>query len=92
MPKGLEVWFGSHESGTYGYLGYDLPWKDVVNGNIPQTLYIPDGCNLTLTNMKILSSVRIVVENGGKLTLSDSVVQGIVDVKDGGTFSMNYDS
>lgn len=92
VPKGLEVWFGSHESGTYGYLGYDLPWKDVVNGNIPQTLYIPDGCNLTLTNMKILSSVRIVVENGGKLTLSDSVVQGIVDVKDGGTFSMNYDS
>lgn len=92
VPKGLEVWFGSHESGTYGYLGYDLPWKDVVNGNIPQTLYIPDGCNLTLTNMEILSSVRIVVEKGAKLTLSDSVIQGIVDVKDGGTFSMNYDA
>ena len=61
-------------------------------GTIPQTLYIPDGCDLTLTNMKVLSSVRIVVEKGGKLTLNDSVVQGIIDLKDGGTFSMNYDA
>ena len=92
VPAGLEVWFGSHESGTYGYLGYDIPWADVKAGKIPQTLYIPNGCNLTLTNMEILSSVRIVVENGGKLTLSDSVVQGIIDVQSGGTFSMNYDA
>ena len=92
VPFDLEVWFGSHESGTYGYLGYDIPWADVKAGNIPQTLYIPAGCNLTLTNMEILSSVRIVVENGGKLTLSDSVVQGIIDVQSGGTFSMNYDA
>ena len=92
VPKNLEAWFGSHQSGTYGYLGYDLPWKQVTNGEIPQTLYIPDGCNLTMTNMEILSSVRIVVESGGKLTLSDSVVQGIIDVQNGGTFSMNYDS
>ena len=79
-------------SGTYGYLGYDLPWKQVVSGDIPQTLYIPEGCNLTLTNMEILSSVRIVIENGGNLTLDDSVVQGIIDVQSGGTFSMNYSS
>ena len=92
VPKDLEAWFGSHTSGTYGYLGYDIPWKKVVSGDIPETLYIPAGCNLTLTNMEVLSSVRIVVENGGKLTLSDSVVQGIIDVKSGGTFSMNYDS
>lgn len=92
VPKDLEAWFGSHQSGTYGYLGYDLPWKQVTNGEIPQTLYIPAGCNLTMTNMEILSSVRIVVESGGKLTLSDSVVQGIIDVQNGGTFSMNYDS
>ena len=92
VPKDLEAWFGSHVSGTYGYLGYDLPWKQVVSGDIPQTLYIPEGCNLTLTNMKILSSVRIVIENGGKLTLDDSVVQGIIDVQSGGTFSMNYSS
>ena len=92
VPKDLEVWFGSHQSGTYGYLGYDITWDQVKAGNIPQTLYIPDGCSLTLTNMEILSSVRIVVESGGKLTLSDSVVQGIIDVQGGGTFSMNYDA
>lgn len=92
IPKDLEVWFGSHQSGTYGYLGYDITWDQVKAGNIPQTLYIPDGCSLTLTNMEILSSVRIVVESGGKLTLSDSVVQGIIDVQSGGTFSMNYDA
>lgn len=92
IPKDLEVWFGSHQSGTYGYLGYDITWDQVKAGKIPQTLYIPDGCSLTLTNMEILSSVRIVVESGGKLTLSDSVVQGIIDVQGGGTFSMNYDA
>ena len=92
VPKDLEVWFGSHQSGTYGYLGYDMTWDQVKAGKIPQTLYIPDGCSLTLTNMEILSSVRIVVESGGKLTLSDSVVQGIIDVQGGGTFSMNYDA
>lgn len=92
VPKDLEVWYGSHESGTYGVLGYDIAWDDVKAGDIPQTLYIPNGCNLTLMNMKVLSSVRIVVENGGKLTLRDSTVQGIIDVQSGGTFSMNYDS
>ena len=92
VPKDLEVWFGSHQSGTYGYLGYDIAWDQVKAGNIPQTLYIPNGCSLTLTNMEILSSVRIVVEHGGKLILSDSVVQGIIDVQGGGTFSMNYDA
>lgn len=92
VPKDLEVWYGSHTSGTYGVLGSDIAWDAVKAGNIPQTLYIPNGCNLTLMNMKVLSSVRIVVENGGKLTLRDSVVQGIIDVQNGGTFSMNYDS
>ena len=92
VPADLEAWFGSQVSGTYGYLGYDLAWEEVEKGNIPQTLYIPKGCNLTLTNMEVLSSVHIIVENGGKLTLSDSVVQGIIDVQSGGTFSMNYDS
>ena len=92
VPEKLEVWYGSHQSGTYGYLGYDQEWEKVETGEIPQTLYIPNGCNLTLVNMEILSSVRIVVENGGKLTLRNSTVQGIIDVQSGGTFSMNYDS
>lgn len=35
VPADLEVWFGSHESGTYGYLGYDLAWDEVEAGNIP---------------------------------------------------------
>ena len=92
VPEKLEVWYGSHESGTYGVLGYDIAWDNVEAGKIPQTLYIPEGCNLTLMNMEILSSVHIVVENGGKLTLRDSTVQGIIDVQGGGTFSMNYNS
>ena len=90
VPKDVKAWYGSHTSGMYGYLGYDISWDDVVEGKIPQTLYIPRGCDLTFVNMEVLSSVRIVVENGGKLTLQDSVVQGIIEVKDGGTFSMNY--
>ena len=90
VPQKVKAWYGSHTSGIYGYLGYDIPWDDVVAGRIPQTLYIPGGCDLTFVNMEVLSSVRIVVENGGKLTLQDSVVQGIIEVEDGGTFSMNY--
>lgn len=90
VPQEVKAWYGSHTSGTYGYLGYDIPWDDVLADKIPQTLYIPSGCDLTFVNMEILSSVRIVVENGGKLTLQDSVVQGIIEVENGGTFSMNY--
>ncbi len=90
VPEKVKAWYGSSESGLYGNLGYAIPWEDVENGNIPQTLYIPSGCNLTLVNMEIQSSVRIVVEDGGKLILRDSVVQGIIDVQSGGTFSMNY--
>ncbi len=86
VPAEIKAWYGSHTSGTYGELGY------AVSDYIPrQTLTIPAGCNLTLVNMKILSSVRIIVENGGKLTLRDSSVFGIIEVNHGGTFSMNYD-
>lgn len=88
VPKDIKAWYGSHTSGTYGKLGYAVGNNDAPT----QTLIVPDGCDLTLVNMDILSSVKIVVEDGGKLTLQDSVVQGIVEVEDGGTFSMNYDS
>lgn len=90
VPTDLKAWYGSHQSGTYGKLGYDLAWEKVEAGEIPQTLYIPNGCTLTMVNMEVLSSVHVVVENGGKLILEDSSVQGIVDVQSGGTFSMNY--
>lgn len=88
VPAQIKAWFGSHTSGTYGKLGYALR-----NGLEPiQTLLIPAGCDLTLVNMDVLSSVRIVVQAGGKLTLQDSAIQGVVEVEKDGTFSMNYDS
>lgn len=86
VPQDIKAWYGSHTSGTYGKLGYAIPEGAATT----QTLRVPSGCNLTLVNMDMLSSVKIVVENGGKLVLRDSVVQGIVEVEDGGTFSMNY--
>ena len=85
VPKDIKAWYGSHTSGTYGELGY------AVDGSPVQTLIVPDGCNLTLVNMKVFSSVNIVVENGGKLVLRDSSIHGNIEVKNGGKFSSNYD-
>lgn len=86
VPKDIKAWYGSHTSGTYGELGYAVS----EGADTTQTLIIPEGCNLTFVNMDILSSVRIVVENGATLSLRDSTVQGIIDVKSGGKFTMNY--
>lgn len=88
VPKDIKAWYGSHTSGTYGELGYAVP----QGADTTQTLVVPAGCNLTLVNMDVLSSVRILVQNGGVLSLRDSVVQGVVEVQSGGAFSMNYDS
>lgn len=88
VPKDIKAWYGSHTSGTYGYLGYAIDQDKETT----QTLIIPEGCDLTIVNMDIWSSVKIVVEKGAKLSLHDSVVQGMIEVQDGGTFSMNYDS
>ena len=85
VPKDIKAWYGSHTSGTYGELGY------AVEGNPVQTLIVPDGCNLTLVNMKVFSSVNIVVKNGGKLVLRDSSIHGNIEVENGGKFSSNYD-
>ena len=87
VPEDIKAWYGSHTSGTYGELGYAIS----EGTESTQTLIVPSGCNLTFVNMDILSSVRLVVEDGATLVLRDSVVQGIVDVKNGGCFSMNYD-
>lgn len=86
VPEDLKAWYGSHTSGTYGKLGYAIPEGTMQT----QTLVLPKGCNLTLVNMDIRSSVKILVQDGAKLTLRDSVVQGAVEVENGGTFSMNY--
>ena len=86
VPADVKAWYGSHTSGTYGELGYAVSEGTAQK----QTLMLPKGCNLTLVNMDILSSVKIIVENGAKLILRDSVIQGVVEVQNGGTFSMNY--
>lgn len=86
VPADVKAWYGSHTSGTYGKLGYAVPESTLQ----PQTLILPKGCDLTLVNMDMLSSVKIVVQDGAKLTLRDSVIQGAVEVESGGTFSMNY--
>lgn len=81
VPVGLHDIYGSHESGVYGIVGKG------ENGNFgTETLTIPAGADVTLHNMKIYSSVKIVVEKGGKLTLDDSVAYGAVEVN-GGTLS-----
>lgn len=88
VPADLKAWYGSHASGTYGELGYAIS----EGAETTQTLVVPKDCNLTLVNMKVLSSVRVVVEDGAMLSLRDSSIHSIVDVQGGGTLSVNYDS
>ena len=86
VPVGLHDIYGSHESGVYGIIGKG------ENGNFgTETLTIPAGADVTLHNMKIYSSVKIVVKKGGKLTLDDSVAYGAVEVN-GGTLSARNSS
>ncbi|MFM1541092.1 hypothetical protein EQF91_03680 [Helcococcus ovis] len=85
VPKEIKAIYGSHKSGTYGVLG------KYSNEGTKQTLILDSDTNLTLVNMKVKSSVKIVVKKGAKLNLIDSSIYGIIDVEDGGTFSMNFD-
>lgn len=87
VPVGLHDIYGSHESGVYGIIGKG------ENGNFgTETLTIPAGADVTLHNMKIYSSVKIVVEKGGKLTLDDSVAYGAVEVNRGTLSAKNSSS
>lgn len=87
VPTTLTDIYGSHESGTYGTIGKG------ENGNFgTETLTIPAGADVTLHNMKVLSSVKIVVEKGAKLTLDDSVAYGTVEVNGGTVSAMNSSS
>lgn len=84
IPTTLKNVYGSHESGLYGQIGN--------NGSVgTDTITIPSGCNVTFENMKFNSSVKLVVEKGGSLTLSDSVAFGQVIVN-GGTLTMKNSS
>ena len=86
VPTNLKLWFGSRESGKYSNLGYAIK----ENEQPTQTLVVTG--EPYLINMKILSSVNIVVKDGGKLNLSDSSVYGKVTVENGGTLEINYDN
>ena len=86
VPKDLKAWFGSHESGTYGELGKETLEKT------NQTLVVGEGTNLTIKNMKILGSVKIIVKDGGILNLDDSVVFGKIEVSNGGKLDVNYNT
>lgn len=86
VPTAVKAWYGSHTSGTYGELGF------VAADEIPtQTLIVDKNTNLTLVNMKVLSSVKIIVRNGGVLNLMDSSVHGKIEVENGGKLQVNYD-
>ncbi len=87
IPTWMHDIYGSHESGVYGSIGKG------ENGNFAsETLTIPAGADVTLHNMKINSSVKIVVEAGGKLTLDDSVAYGTVEVNGGVLSAKNSSS
>ena len=86
VPAQIRTWSGT--TGARGTLGYALP-----EGREPvQTLLVPAGCDLTMEHMDLLGSVKVVVQSGGRLTLRNTTVEGVVEVEKGGSFSMNYDN
>ena len=87
-PKDIKAWYGSHSTGTYAEVGNII---SLSNGDQPShSLIIPSGANLTLLNTRIHSDVKVVVENGAKLTLRQSTIEGIIEIQNGGTFSVDY--
>lgn len=85
IPTWLHHIYGSHTSGLYGQIG------NASDAAASDTLVIPAGADVTLENIKINSSVKIVVEKGGKLTLTDSCAFGPIEVN-GGTLTLNRSS
>lgn len=101
VPKNINLWQGSHESGTYGQLGLILPISENPDKNkfqyrpdeerIPiQNFVLEEGTNLTLVNMKVFSGVNIIVKKGATLNVHDSSIYGRITV-DGGRLRINYD-
>lgn len=84
VPTWLREIWGSHESGVYGQIGSGE--KDYAS----ETLLIPAGADVKISNMKISSSVHVVVCQGARLTLDNSVVYGPMDVY--GTLSTAIES
>lgn len=87
VPPEIKAWYGSNTRGVYGRLGEGLEQDKPTK----HTLIIPSGANLTMVNMIVNSSVKIVVKNGAKFSLKDTSIYGKVVVENGGTFSMNHE-
>lgn len=85
VPTWLHHIYGSHTSGLYGQIG------NATEDFASDTLTIPAGADVTLENMKVNSSVKIIVEKGAKLTITDSAVFGPIEVN-GGTLTLNDSS
>ena len=85
IPTWLHRIYGSHESGLYGQIG------NATNDFASDTITIPAGADVALENIKVNSSVKIVVEKGARLTLTDSVAFGPIEVN-GGTLTLNRSS
>lgn len=79
-PANIQKVLGSDTSGTYATVGN-------AKSMATEIITIPEGADVTFTNMKFLRSVKFVVNKGAKLTLDDSVTYGPIEVN-GGTFSM----
>ncbi|WP_455257062.1 S-layer homology domain-containing protein [Peptoniphilus asaccharolyticus] len=101
VPKNINLWQGSHESGTYGQLGLifnlsDNPKREKFEykpeeDRIPiQNFVLQEGSNLTLVNMKVFSGVNIIVNKGAILNIHDSSIYGKITVN-GGRLRVNYD-
>ena len=85
IPTWLHHIYGSHESGLYGQIG------NATDAFASDTIAIPAGADVTLENIKVNCSVKIVVEKGAKLTLADSVAFGPIEIN-GGTLTLNRSS
>ena len=85
IPTWLHRIYGSHESGLYGQIG------NATDDFASDTITIPAGADVALENIKVNSSVKIVVEKGARLTLTDSVAFGPIEVN-GGTLTLNRSS
>ena len=76
IPTNLKEIAGSNEKGLYGELGNTYTYAT-------ETITIPKGADVTLKNLKIKSSTKIIVEKGGKLTLDGCVTYGPIEVNGG---------
>lgn len=78
--------------GGSGSCQYLVVGKSENGAYATDSIIIPAGTNVEFLNVKVRSSVKIVVQKGGKLTLNDSAIQGLIEVEEGGTLSGKYSS